>query len=228
MAGFQFKYFTVQQSMSALKVGTDAMVLGSLIEVTKDDAKALEIGSGTGVISLMLAQKNNSIEIHAIDIDLASFEESLVNFKNSPWSDRLSSFHKDFFELETEKKYDLIFSNPPFFRKALKSENERSNISKHAEFELEDFFTKAAALLKKNGKLWLIGPIHDKAIILVEAAREGIYPQIIWSIHGKPNKPQRFVICFSFEKIMTQESSLVIRNEFGAYTNAYKELTKDE
>ncbi len=102
MSDFHFKYFTVQQSKSALKVGTDAMVLGALIE-TSNSASGLEIGSGTGVISLMLAQNTNSLEIDAIDIDLASFEESKVNFKNSPWSNRLSAFHKDFLTMKQKR-----------------------------------------------------------------------------------------------------------------------------
>ena len=226
MSDFHFKYFTVQQSKSALKVGTDAMVLGALIE-TSNSASGLEIGSGTGVISLMLAQKTNSLEIDAIDIDLASFEESKVNFKNSPWSNRLSAFHKDFFKLETEKKYDLIFSNPPFFRRALKSENERSNISKHAQFEFDDFFDKAVQLLNKNGHLWLIGPFDDLTFFIDEGAKAGVYPKILWTIEGRPNKPQRFVVCFSFQRGNTEQFSLIIRDESGKYSNDYIKLTKE-
>ena len=226
MSDFHFKYFTVQQSKSALKVGTDAMVLGALIE-TSNSVTGLEIGSGTGVISLMLAQKTNSLEIDAIDIDLASFEESKVNFKNSPWSNRLSAFHKDFFKHETEKKYDLIFSNPPFFRKALKSENERSNISKHAQFEFDDFFDKAVQLLNKNGHLWLIGPFDDLTFFIDEGAKAGVYPKIQWTIEGRPNKPQRFVICFSFQRDHTEQFLLTIRDESGKYSNDYIKLTKE-
>jgi tRNA1Val (adenine37-N6)-methyltransferase len=226
MSDFHFKYFTVQQSKSALKVGTDAMVFGALIE-TSNSGMGLEIGSGTGVISLMLAQKTNSLEIDAIDIDLASFEESKVNFKNSPWSNRLSAFHKDFFKHETEKKYDLIFSNPPFFRKALKSENERSNISKHAQFEFDDFFDKAVQLLNKNGHLWLIGPFDDLTFFIDEGAKSGVYPKIRWTIEGRPNKPQRFVICFSFQRGKTEQFSLTIRDESGKYSNDYIKLTKE-
>ncbi|MFN5032461.1 MAG: tRNA1(Val) (adenine(37)-N6)-methyltransferase [Flavobacteriia bacterium] len=226
MSDFHFKYFTVQQSKSALKVGTDAMVLGALIE-TSNSVTGLEIGSGTGVISLMLAQKTNSLEIDAIDIDLASFEESKVNFKNSPWSNRLSAFHKDFFKHETEKKYDLIFSNPPFFRRALKSENERSNISKHAQFEFDDFFDKAVQLLNKNGHLWLIGPFDDLTFFIDEGAKAGVYPKIRWTIEGRPNKPQRFVVCFSFQRGNTEQFSLTIRDESGKYSNDYIKLTKE-
>jgi tRNA1Val (adenine37-N6)-methyltransferase len=226
MSEFHFKYFTVQQSKSALKVGTDAMVLGALIQNTNAQ-DALEIGSGTGVISLMLAQKINSIKINAIDIDLASFEESEVNFKNSPWSERLTAFHKDFFELDGDKKYDLIFSNPPFFRKALKSGNERSNISKHAQFEFADFFTQVVNLLNDDGELWLIGPFEDRTLFMNEAASAGIYPKQIWTIEGRPNKPNRFVISFAFQKINTLQFSLVVRDELGRYSNDYVELTKD-
>jgi tRNA1Val (adenine37-N6)-methyltransferase len=226
MSDFHFKYFTVQQSKSALKVGTDAMVLGALIE-TSNSGMGLEIGCGTGVISLMLAQKTNSLEIDAIDIDLASFEESKVNFKNSPWSNRLSTFHKDFFKHETEKKYDLIFSNPPFFRKALKSENERSNISKHAQFEFDDFFDKAVQLLNKNGHLWLIGPFDDLTFFIDEGAKAGVYPKILWTIEGRPNKPQRFVVCFSFQRGNIEQFSLIIRDESGKYSDDYIKLTKE-
>jgi len=226
MSVFHFKYFTVQQSKSALKVGTDAMVLGALIE-TSNSGMGLEIGSGTGVISLMLAQKTNSLEIDAIDIDLASFEESKVNFKNSPWSNRLSAFHKDFFKHETEKKYDLIFSNPPFFRKALKSENERSNISKHAQFEFDDFFDKAVQLLNKNGHLWLIGPFDDLTFFIDEGAKAGVYTKILWTIEGRPNKPQRFVVCFSFQRGNIEQFSLTIRDESGKYSDDYIKLTKE-
>ena len=108
MSVFKFKYFSVEQSRSAMKVGTDALVLAASIPRDESVQRIFEIGSGTGVISLILAQRFEQATVAALEIDRASAEESSLNFLRSPWSDRLRAIHKDYFQYHTEKKFDLI------------------------------------------------------------------------------------------------------------------------
>ncbi len=130
MSVFKFKHFSVKQSDSAMKVGTDAMLLGAFVE-TENKTQALDIGTGTGVLSLMLAQKNETLQITAIDIDELSAKEALINFQNSSWTNRLNVYHADFLSFKTENQYDLIVSNPPYFSTTNENKDERKAQARH-------------------------------------------------------------------------------------------------
>jgi tRNA1Val (adenine37-N6)-methyltransferase len=227
MSIFQFKYFTIFQSRSALKVGTDSMVLGALIE-SNIELTGLDIGSGTGVLSLMIAQKNPRISIDAIEFDFDSYLDCHDNFKTSQWQNRLTAIHNDFLDFTFEKKYDLIFSNPPFYKDGLLSKNERTAKSKHATIlTFDKLIRKSATLLTENGFFWLISPIDQVEYITKIAQSNGLFLAQIIYVEGIPNRPSRAVMCFSNQNVTFVEKNFVIRTIEGKYSDQYISATKE-
>lgn len=218
---FQFKHFSISQSNSALKVGTDAMVLGALVE-TKVEKSALDIGTGTGVLALMLAQKNSSLTIDAIEIDADSCDDAKLNFENSIWNDRLCLIENDFLTYSFSKKYDLIVSNPPFYVDGLVSPDDRITQSKHAnELNFITLFARVNDLLTSEGSFWIIYPFESHGRVESIAIEYQLFPTKLIEIQGKPNRSTRMVACF--KKIASDVNSeiFVIRDDQGYYTPTY-------
>ena len=162
---FVFKQFTVTQNEDVFKVGTDACLLGCLVRLDDSNKTILEIGSGTGVVSLILAQRSESAKIEAIDINDQAVHISKSNFDSSPWADRLEVSHKSFLELgkNPKKIYDLIISNPPFFKDSILSENESMALARHEQsFTLRDFILVSKELITPKGKIALILPYQRR------------------------------------------------------------------
>ena len=226
MSSFHFKQFTVVQEKSALKIGTDALLLGARVD-TIFQGNILDIGSGTGVISLMLAQRSLKAIIDAVELDKLSAEESFVNFRNSPWADRLQIHQADFFTWKTNKTYELIVSNPPFYMDGLKPVDERLATSKHAVFNFSEFLKKCADLLSSNGKLWLIYPsLHDHT--MMESFQQvGLNLSNKISVYGKPGRLNRFIVALTNFPLETSFEDLLVRDANDAYSEQYKQLTKD-
>lgn len=159
---FNFKQFKVEQDRCAMKIGTDAVLMGALLQVNSKYKTALEIGSGTGVISLMLVQRNPKLQIKSIEIDEAAQQQCAHNFEQSPWKGQLTSLHADFLSYEPKETFDLIFSNPPFFSKSLLSESEQRNIARHIDEEVfNKWLIKCVELLNPEGALALIIPSEN-------------------------------------------------------------------
>lgn len=229
MSVFQFKYFSVNQSRSALKVGTDAMVLGTLISADHKRV-GLDIGSGTGVLSLMVAQINPEIRIDAVELELDSYSDCTENFANSPWCNRLNAIALDFLEMQTEKKYDLIFTNPPFFENSQENLEKAKTMARHTKslpFDL--LFEKVTKLLDSNGSFWVILPFsaEKRAIQLANTAGLILIDEFI--IEGKPAQAVRIV--FHFQQAKNDKSAdvnmhtFLIRNADNSYSNQYKKAT---
>jgi len=224
---FQFKHFSISQSNSALKVGTDAMVLGALIE-TSTEKSALDIGAGTGVLALMLAQKNATLTIDAIEIDSATCLDANLNFMNSKWKDRLTLIEGDFLTYAFTNKYDLIVSNPPFYVDGLVSENDRTNQAKHAnDLNFETLFYRVNQLLSSEGTFWLIYPFETHAFVESIARKNELFPSQLIEIQGKPNRPTRMVVCFNKIALPIKCEIFVIRDEEGNYSPNYIESTRE-
>jgi tRNA1Val (adenine37-N6)-methyltransferase len=227
MSKFHFKEFSIVQDVSAMKVGTDAMVLGALIDSCGKE-RCLDIGTGTGVISLMIAQRNPKIQIEAIEIDFDSAKEAKINFQNSDWSEQLNVIHVDFKEFNSEQQYDLIVSNPPYFENGILNESTRKANTRHEEsLPLTDLFQKVAALLTLKGHFWLILPYETSSKWKKSAKELNLYCEQEITVFGKPNVPKRTVFCFSRTGVECTPSFLVIRNEDNMYTEQYKQLTID-
>ena len=212
-----------------MKVGTDAMVLGASINVAKK-TKGLEVGTGTGVISLMLVQQNEALSIHTVEIDKLAYEEAIFNFSQSKWSNCLKSECIDFLDFQSDEKYDLIFSNPPYHISAILNQDQRMANAKHeVSLPIKPFFTKVQSLISPLGSFWLIVPKLDESKWVEEANSIGLFLNTIKDISGKPNTAANRVI-LSFNQNHTnniEQSFLTIRKENGSYSKEYIELIRD-
>ncbi|MBI1835723.1 MAG: methyltransferase [Flavobacteriia bacterium] len=226
MSTFTFKEFEIYQANSALKVGTDAMVLGAFVDVS-NKKKCLDIGAGTGVLSLMVAQKNLFIQVKAIEIDPASTIDLLFNFKHSKWQNRLVGECQDFLTLDTSEKFDLIITNPPYYE--TKNLNSRQNIAqaKHeGSLPFNLLFQQVRELLMEEGTFWMILPAENALKWNRFAEKLGLFCKEEISIFGKPGNLKRKILAFSKIKQEKKEINLIIRDYSNQYTNEYKALTK--
>ena len=228
---FLLKHFEVQHERSAMKVGTDAFILGSWLQVGEDTEHILDVGTGCGIIALLLAQRSEA-RIDAIDMDKPSVDEAALNFKNTPWHSRLSAIHSSFqdYRPDPEKKYDLIVSNPPFFNRSLLPESDRLILAKHTiSFPIEVFITKSFKFLENNGRLAVVLPVEESVDFHKMATKVGFFEFRMLEIYPKSEKPMnRKVLVFSKSEVDNPEAeSLLIRDSGGKYTDQYKTLTRD-
>lgn len=237
---FKFKEFSVKQDRAAMKIGTDGILLGAWVSLEKEPFAILDIGAGTGVISLQLAQRSNAEIIDALDIDENAYEECVDNFENSPWSDRLFCYHaylEEFVE-EIDDKYDLIISNPPFHAPPASKTNsdlQQNHISearKLARYNdalpFDELIDGASKLLTDNGTFAVIIPRKDEQYFIKFAAHVNLFPQRICRVRGNPTaEEKRSLIEFSFQKKSPVIDTLTIELSRHTYTEEYKDLVKD-
>ncbi|MCK9629557.1 MAG: methyltransferase [Bacteroidales bacterium] len=218
---FNFKKFTVRQESSAMKVNTDAVMLGAWARITteKDTVTMLDVGTGTGVIALMLAQRLNDagykFNITGIDPDHASYMESVVNFENSPWRDKLNAKEITLQSLakeEPKEKYDMIVSNPPFFTASLKAPAIRRTLSRHNDtLPFRDIIVASRTLLRTGGHLSLILPTEEAAQFmrdvkgLATVKESALFLTRICSVRTMAHKPVKRVL-MEFEKLPEEVS----------------------
>jgi tRNA1Val (adenine37-N6)-methyltransferase len=211
-----------------MKVGADAVLLGSLADTGKA-CKILDIGAGCGIISLMLAQRSNA-EIVAIDIDENSVIEAASNFKKSPWAARLKILHTSLcdFSKTSLSKYDLIVSNPPYFQNDLLPSSQKLQIAKHATtLSFDAFIIDANRLLVENGRIAVILPASEADIFTKKCLMEKLYLDRFFEIVPREGKKaNRLILNFSKYNTKTPEKfDLTIRDKNGQYTQQYKDLT---
>lgn len=230
---FAFKQFTIHQEKCAMKVGTDAVLLGAWAK-TYGVRRALDIGTGTGIISLMLAQKCGGI-IDAIDIDEVAAGEAKENAANSPWKDRVHVQHislQDFAKMQDEK-YDLIVSNPPYFNDSKTATEASRTKARHTVLlPFPDLIHGVSKLLSKEGKFYVILPTKEGELFRELAEAKGLYLRRLTRVKTTPEKPEkRLLMQFGFTaKPQVSESTLVIEKDnlnLQHYTDEYKELTKE-
>lgn len=234
---FKFKQFSVSNWRSALKVGTDAVVLGSLLELPAGFRFGLDIGTGTGVIALMVAQKiasqarndgNRRWGVIGIDIDGASCEEAAENFANSPWAEYLRVEKLRLQDYKPTQNFDLIFSNPPYFENSLKNPDQRESTARHSDsLSFRDICAFCSEYLSEDGQFWVILPFDQMLNNKRIAASFGLkaYKQVtVYSTAKKPAK--RAVLAFS-RNATTLYSSELILNENGTHSPQYQALTAD-
>ena len=210
-----------------MKVGTDAMLFGSLAEF-EGKGRALDIGTGTGVLSLMLAQRFPELEIDALEIDLPAFEEAQSNVENSPFSGRIRVLPGDFTQYPFPGKYELIFSNPPYFEKAFLSGNEQKDRARHTQsLDFSVLFQKAASLLSDSGEFQLILPHSTREQIIALASGHHLFLRKVITIFGKEKQAVRCIFFFSKSGNSSLEENLTVRENDGDYTQAYKNLTRE-
>lgn len=203
---FRFKQFTVWHDRCAMKVGTDGVLLGAWCPLGVDEAtrqgeyKILDIGTGSGLIALMLAQRATSIDdtpivIDTIDIDAGAAEQAKFNFEQSPWSKLLRIYQSSLQEWQSEKEYDLIVSNPPYFQSSLKNPDAQRATARHTDsLSYSELIKHSGRLLKNNGMLALVLPIEAEEEILSLATAAGLLPSHITYVHTKPGKPTKRIL----------------------------------
>lgn len=229
---FKFKQFSVEQDRCAMKVGTDGVLLGAWTPIENNPFSILDIGTGTGIIALMLAQRSHAEQIDALEIDEDAYEQAVNNFENSSWSDRLFCFHAglDEFVEEPEQQYDLIVSNPPFYSEDYKTENTQRDIARFQDaMPFEDLIEAAHLLLSENGIFSVIIPYIEEERFIGLCAEVEIFPIKITRVKGKHTTPIiRSLLAFKrFELPVLDANELVIEINRHEYTNDYVELVKD-
>ena len=229
---FQFKQFSINQDKTAMKVGTDGVLLGAWTPTNQNPFSILDIGTGTGLIALMLAQRTSAEQIDALEIDEDAYEQAVDNFENAPGSDRLFCFHAglDEFIEEPEDEYDLIVSNPPFYAEDYKTENEQRDLARFQDaLPFEDLVEAADLLLSENGILAVIIPYKEESRFIALAKDFELFPIKITRVKGTPTSEiKRSLLAFSRHEIadvLTDE--LVIETDRHIYTPEYINLTKD-
>ena len=214
-----------------MKIGTDGVLLGAWTSLENNPHSILDIGAGTGLIALMLAQRSGAETIDAIEIDEDAYEQSVENFEASPWGDRLFSYHAglDEFVDEIEDQYDLIVSNPPFYSEAVSSGNvSRDMARQNQSLPFDELLSAVSKLLSPTGIFATIIPFKEEKSFIKLAALMGLYPERITHLKGNPSSDiKRSLIEFSFVQKEILEDSLIIEFERHQYTDAYIELTRD-
>jgi tRNA1Val (adenine37-N6)-methyltransferase len=226
---FNFKQFNINQEGSAFKVGTDGVLLGACTGLA-NVSDILDVGSGTGLISIMLAQRCNA-NITAIEPDYDSYLQSCENVNNCLWSERIKVVNTDFQNFDPrDQKFDLIVTNPPYFIDSLKNPDIRKSASRHNDsLTSSDILEGAVRCLKEDGNLQLILPWIEGNLFIAEASKYGLYCNSILKIRPLPTSEiRRMILKFSRIRNKPEESFLTIehgkRHEF---TDEYKELTKE-
>ena len=224
---FRFKQFEIDNSVSAMKVGTDGVLLGAW--ATADNPLSiLDIGAGTGLISIMLAQRFTNATITGIEIDSAATQEAQKNVKASHWSDRITVECCDFCQWETSAKFDLIVSNPPFFTNGIKSPDSSRASARHAaQLSPKSIIEKGSSLLTDDGVLAMIIPTEMIDNLIFSATLNHLNTHEIMTVTTRIGKPaKRALISFSRQPSLLAKTELVISDQNG-YTTQYRNLTKD-
>lgn len=228
---FKFKQFSVAQDRCPMKVGTDGVLLGAWAEAN-NARSVLDIGTGTGLIAVMMAQRIQEAQIKGIDIDETSCEQATENMTLSPWGDRLESIHSSIQDYArfTRDKFDLIVSNPPFFSGGTFSSKEARNTVRHTvKLPNGDLLSAARNLLNKDGLFCVILP-HIEGLRFVEVARNyNLYCTKMTEVFPKVDKPvERLLLQFEHQEKEMRTDSLVIQKEKrNDFTDDYIALTRE-
>lgn len=230
---FQFKEFKIEDSKTAMKVGTDGVLLGAWVSLTTEPDKILDIGTGTGLIALQLAQRSNAFQIDAVEVNDSAFEQAVENFENSDWGDRLFCYHASFSELVEElyqdEFYDLIVCNPPFFSEDYKSQDASRDSARFQDaLPFSELLEGVSKLLSDKGEFSVIIPFSEEKEFIEIASHFRMFPSRITRVCGNSNsKLKRSLIQFSLQKQTPQEDELVIELSRHEYTSEYIKLVKD-
>lgn len=231
---FRFKEFTIHQDKTAMKVGTDGVLLGAWCAVDDFPDSILDVGSGTGLIALMLAQRTDAMTIDAVEIDEQAYEQTVENFEQSDWGDRLFCYHSSFQEFaeemaEEEEQYDLIISNPPFYTDEFETEDAARNKARFtSSLSFKELIEGANHLLSPAGRFVTIIPFKEEQTFVSLASESKWFLSRICRVKGtETSEVKRSLLEFSLQESETIEEELVIEISRHNYTEKYKELTRD-
>ena len=211
-----------------MKVGTDGVLLGAMTDCKKA-TKILDIGSGTGLISLMLAQRNDTAVITGIEIEKNAFLQSQDNLNNSKWSNRLSIIHTSLQNHSSETKYDLIVSNPPFFTGSTQANNQYRKLARNTNsLNFKELIAKSKILLSKNGIFSVIIPFRRKEEFIKLALENNLFLSRVCNVKGTASSTtKRILMEFNHSKKTILQENLIIEKARHIYTDKYIDLCKD-
>jgi tRNA1Val (adenine37-N6)-methyltransferase len=231
---FKFKEFTVEQDKVAMKIGTDGVLLGAWCTVDKYPDTVLDIGAGSGVVALMIAQRSDAMTIDAVEVDENAYEQAVENFERSDWGDRLYCYNASFQEFaieiaEEEETYDLIVSNPPFYTDAFETENEARNKARFtSSLSFQELIEGVSKILSENGIFSIVVPFKEEEHIVNIAKGHHLFLNRICRVQGnKTAEIKRSLLEFSFQETEIHETHLIIEIERHQYSEDYIRLTKD-
>lgn len=223
---FRFRQFTVHQAQCAMKVSTDSCLFGAWVAANHGAAsRVLDIGAGTGLLSLMLAQESGSL-IDAVEIEPGCFGQMRSNIEASPWAHRIQGIQGDIRKVSLAGNYDLIISNPPFYEKQLSSPDRSINAARHStSLSLQELLRRIGTLLAMDGKAYILLPFARQEELLRTAEAEGLYAQTICLARHSPAHPwYRVMVGLSKTKTEIQYQTIDIRDEAGNYSKAFSAL----
>jgi tRNA1Val (adenine37-N6)-methyltransferase len=226
---FKFKKFVINQDKCAMKVSTDACIFGAIIPTIESNNKVLDIGSGTGLLSLMTAQKNNNLLIDAIEIVPEAAQQSIENYSSSSFKNNISLINEDIRYFEPTYKYDVIITNPPFFENDLNANNYATNLAKHS---LSLSLLELAQAIKKNistdGTVYLLFPTSRVQECSLLFEKFDLYLIKLINIqHTILHQSKNSILQFSGVQMPLIQETFIIKNESKVYTDAMKKLMKD-
>ena len=228
---FHFKQFAIDQTGCAMKINTDGVLLGALVEADVPQ-HIMDIGTGTGVIALMLAQRFANATIDAVEIDKTAAHTARTNFQNSKFNNRLALYAHSFesyFDNHAQKKYDLVVSNPPFYINSLESPEAKKNTAKHADGNFFENLVKAVSVhLTATGTFWLILPLDTADLVKTIAQQNNLYLQKTITIKSYPDSnPHREMLVFGLSDAKEMDEEFVIYQDEKVYSSAYIDKLKD-
>ncbi len=231
---FQFKEFAIHQDKTAMKVGTDGVLLGAWCSLEQYPDTILDIGAGTGLISLMLAQRCDAMTIDAVEVDAQAHEQCVENFELSDWGDRLFCYNASFSEFVDEmeeegEQYDVIISNPPFYTDAFETDDKARNQARFtSSLSFKQLISGAAKLLSESGAFSVVVPFKEEVQFIGLAKNENLFLNRVCRVKGNvASEVKRSLLEFSFKPQVVVEERLSIEISRHKYTEAYIGLTKD-
>ena len=225
-SGFQFKEFFIEHDQCAMKVNTDGILLGAIADVSNAQ-QILDLGTGSGLIAIMLAQRTACSQITAIELEPNAYQQAKSNAQASPWAERITVLQGDFLQFNFAKQFDLIVSNPPYFEHSLASRNGQRDLARTASQSHLEWLKKSKDWLTPKGKISFILPFEAANKLIQQAESLSLYCVEKWLICTKDNTPpKRMIATFALMPSACVEKSLNIHQN-GQYSPEFKALTKD-
>tara|TARA_B110000977_G_scaffold137738_1_gene174962 strand:+ start:1091 stop:1798 length:708 start_codon:yes stop_codon:yes gene_type:complete len=229
MSSFNFKQFTIHQDKTAMKVGTDSILLGSWLTINSNCTSVLDIGTGTGLLALMIAQKSTRVKITGLEIDEEASKQAIQNIKLSKWQDRINIVNTDANLWNSSNKYDLIVSNPPYFSESLNAkELSRTNARHQVGFKIQNLLDLWIKFGSDTSEMACVLPVDQAKLLIDLVLKSSCYLKL--QTHIRSNNQGaiiRYLLLFSKEKAPTQESELCIYSRDNKYSKTFIDLTKD-
>ncbi|MDX1904430.1 MAG: methyltransferase [Thermonemataceae bacterium] len=226
---FQFKKFRIEQKNTSMKVSTEACILGAYAKQEPNPKYILDIGTGTGLLSLMLAQRYPQSFISAVEIEESAYQEAVFNFQSSPFHHQIKGYHLAMQKFSSSQQFDLIISNPPFYQNSLLANSSNRNIALHQQtLNFEDLVNIVHTFLNENGSFWLILPTYEMKLFTEMAQKQNLHICQNLKIFNQIDKPVfREIRCFQKKEKKEIQDKLIIRNRDNIYTDSFQKLLQD-